>query len=155
MVFAERYKWEQLFNDAMDAFSYGEVQLHRLYLPTPYIDLAFSHSPASPAARRFILNYAMALGHRHNSMSTYQEAILAHPEILSWMLARMDMRTLAGFAHDTPDGTPNAFTHQTDPAQDTYHVHNGTFVARCRCRGVGSLYPVVVTKVLPFPKAEL
>ncbi|KAI1182021.1 hypothetical protein F5B17DRAFT_221152 [Nemania serpens] len=126
MMFAEKYKWEPLFNEAMDAFSYGEAQLRRLYLPASHIDLAFSN-PASSAVRRFVRDYAMALGCKNNSMSMYQEAMLSHPEILSWVLARMDLRT-------PPLNIPNAFTTQPDPARDTYHIHDGSLVARCRCQ---------------------
>ncbi|KAI1112889.1 hypothetical protein F5Y14DRAFT_240422 [Nemania sp. NC0429] len=144
MIFAEDYKWEQLFNDAIDAFSHGESHLRPLHTPTHYIDLAFSHSPPPTAVRRYILDYAIALGSRHNTMSKYQDAILSHPEILATMLSRMDLGAPGAFGL-RPVGDPNDPSDQTDPTTDTYHIHDGRYVIY---RGRD---PVFWTKITELP----
>ncbi|KAI0903740.1 hypothetical protein F4823DRAFT_635364 [Ustulina deusta] len=133
-IFSETHKWEPLFNDAMDAFRYGEAQLCRLYAPTLHIDLAFADSQTSKTVQRFILDYATALGYKHNSMSKYRDLLLSHPEFLSLMLSGMDSRTLVCFGHGRRQISNNF------DVKVSYHIHNGRFVMHCKCRAMGGSF---------------
>ncbi|GAP85173.1 hypothetical protein SAMD00023353_2201100 [Rosellinia necatrix] len=132
MIFAETFKWEALFNEAIDAFRHGETQLHRTYTPTSQTNLLFSVPQATPAVQRFIVDYALHLGRKHNSMSQYRDLMLSQPDILSSMLANMDKKTPSASMQNfgiNPDSVPDT----SDPVNIAYHLHNGALIVDCNC----------------------
>jgi hypothetical protein len=138
MIFAENYKWEPLFNDAIDAFRSGEATLQRTHALTSHIFLAFSSCQAPSQVQTFIGDYAISLGYRNGCMSNYQDLLSCQPAFFSFMLARMDTEIPDGYTemedkfdinnHDGPK--PNLM----DRAHITYHIHHGAFVMFCPCR---------------------
>ncbi|KAI1817707.1 hypothetical protein GGS20DRAFT_582206 [Poronia punctata] len=90
LIFAERWDWEDLFNDAMEAFRYGEEQLGRSYVPTSLIFLAFTKCKAPSQVQNFIGDHAISLGTTNKLMAKYQELVLCAPLFFQFMLARMD-----------------------------------------------------------------
>ncbi|KAI0538589.1 hypothetical protein GGR58DRAFT_526011 [Xylaria digitata] len=129
MIFTEKFGWERLFNDAIDAFRYGEEQLGRLYVPASYIDFAFLE-PRSIMVQCFVSRYVVALGYKHSNMSKYKDLILSHPEILSYILRSIDSGIFPGFDYIN-NFTRKTFTSPTIPPHTTYHIHNGKLILAC------------------------
>ncbi|KAI1347042.1 hypothetical protein F5Y01DRAFT_319119 [Xylaria sp. FL0043] len=131
IIFAETHKWNQLFNDAIDAFKYGEAQLRRLYTPPSHIDLVFASSKTLNTLRRFMFEYTMALGYKNRSMSKYQDLLMSHPKILSLMLSGTDSGSLPW---SWPGCQNVQRVLQTDPLEVFHHNHNPSFFVDCKCR---------------------
>ncbi|KAI3325713.1 hypothetical protein HD806DRAFT_521225 [Xylariaceae sp. AK1471] len=138
MIFAENYKWEPLFNAAIDAFRYGEAKLRRSQALTSHIFLAFSHCQAPSQVQAFIGDYALSLGYQNCCMSDYQELISSLPAFLSFILARMDSRIPDGYTeYDDTFATSRHADLNIDPMDRTnitYHIHHGDFTMFCACR---------------------
>ncbi|KAI0813885.1 hypothetical protein GGR55DRAFT_676814 [Xylaria sp. FL0064] len=131
IIFAETHKWDPLFNNAIDAFKYGEAQLRRLYTPPSHIDLVFASSQTLNTLRRFMFEYSMALGYKNRSMSNYQDLLISHPKILSLMLSNIDSGSLPWFR----PGCQNAQrVLQTDSLEVFHHNHIPNFVVTCKCQ---------------------
>ncbi|KAI1277879.1 hypothetical protein F5Y07DRAFT_361937 [Xylaria sp. FL0933] len=133
IIFAETRKWEPLFNDAIDAFQYGEAQLHRLYTPLSHIKLAFAGFRTLNTLQRFLFDHAMALGYENKTMSKYQDLLSSNPEFLSLMLSGIDSRDLAWFKR--PCQNSEQLVHN-DPLKVFYHNHSGSLVLDCKCRAM-------------------
>ncbi|KAI1175285.1 hypothetical protein F4777DRAFT_550841 [Nemania sp. FL0916] len=149
MMFAEEYNWEALFNDASNAFNEGEAQLRRIYLPSKYIDLAFTNMEENSEFLHFIVGYALWLGLKNNKMLTYQELIKAHPEILTLLLASLDLSVPA---EELPARQLNS---SSDYVPTRYHMHRGGIALGCKCKTIMRSDSPPRNPVLPFPLVDL
>lgn len=89
MLLAEIAGWDQCFNDAMDNYRHGEIQIKRKSLNLDHIDLAYStiaaarHMPDCSPTLNFIADYAYPKGTEHGLLTVYMELFAKFPRFLS------------------------------------------------------------------------
>ncbi|KAI1435854.1 hypothetical protein GGR50DRAFT_702392 [Xylaria sp. CBS 124048] len=132
MIFAEKYKWDSLFNDAADAFFAGEGSLRRLFLPDPYFELVLAEK-AVRLTTFFMVDHALTLAFKSKRLYEYADIMLYNPDFASFMVSRMDAIIPVGvygdyrmFWEDTPAGICDVVR--------AYHAHDGMYCVNCRCR---------------------
>ncbi|KAI0397900.1 hypothetical protein F5Y17DRAFT_412684 [Xylariaceae sp. FL0594] len=118
LLFAEGCKWELLFNEAMEAFRYGETQLRRLYVPETYVKRVFTpeYRPRCQT-QNFIGDYALDLAFEYKHLDKYNPIIASAPGFFTFL--------------DEYQKTAKPMkTHRTKMA---YHIHGGKYVKDCDC----------------------
>jgi hypothetical protein len=175
LIFAEKYKWEALFNDAMEAFRHGEAQLRRQYVPTSQIFLAFTRCNAPSQVQNFVGHHALCLGFGNNLMKKYQKFVISAPAFFSFMLEHMDANIVkasstaednnsnndngGGDGHgdgdnDGADGgstNESSATGKADRTKMAYHIHDGRFIMDCPCPATGGVFSSSKSDEQPLP----
>jgi hypothetical protein len=89
MLVAEIAGWDQCYNDAMDNYRHGEIQMDRNSLNLEHIDLAYStiasarHMPDHSPTLNFIADYAYSKGTEHGLLTVYLGLFAKFPRFLS------------------------------------------------------------------------
>jgi hypothetical protein len=133
IIFADVYKWERLFNEAVDAFRYGEIQLRRLFFPEEHVGLLITNPQPSATVQQYIFTYTITLGLKSKSMGKYNHIVASSFKFLDLVLGYLDKGRLAVTAKDP------GFVFQQVSGQPTLlnvacHLHNGQYFVDWRSR---------------------
>ncbi|KAI2634586.1 hypothetical protein GGS21DRAFT_110464 [Xylaria nigripes] len=136
MIFADSFRWEGLFNDAIDAYMYGETMLRRSHLPLSHFLVAFNEifdGPKHPTlSQQFIIDHAIQLGYKNKKTSLYRDELLDYPHITAIFLGRLDRNVSDGTAGDQLIVWANPPKPAFELAHP-YHMHQGIFSFNCAC----------------------
>ncbi|KAJ8119061.1 hypothetical protein ONZ43_g3865 [Nemania bipapillata] len=155
MMMAERWRWEKLYNAAIDAFRDGERNLRRERPSLLHIKVVYLRTSAGSPLREFLGDYAYSLAKANKNMSFYlKEGWFERlPDFLEDIMRRMDgkgpftyplqRRSSKDGEFDKEKGKRNnkeilAEEAPLDLAATTYHVHGGHLVLDCQRSGWGS-----------------
>jgi hypothetical protein len=95
LVMAEKYGWDDLFNDAMDAFREGERYLARRHPLSRHLELAYTGCHPHSPLLVFFADYAFWAGKYHNTLTELLEVAVGLPDLLSDLCKRLDGRVAA------------------------------------------------------------
>ncbi|KAI1125229.1 hypothetical protein F5Y10DRAFT_268272 [Nemania abortiva] len=140
MMMAERWKWEQLYNAAIDAFREGERNLKRERPHPVHIKVIYKRTWRGSYVRQFMGDYAYSLAKENKDLSWYmREKFFENiPDFLEDMLERVDGKGRWQYPiHQVTrkDGEVRRETlaHEAplDLSLTTYHVHGGKIRLDC------------------------
>ncbi|TGJ79651.1 hypothetical protein E0Z10_g9115 [Xylaria hypoxylon] len=149
MMLAERYGWEKLYNDAIDAFREGEVNLERERPNLLHIEVVYQRTAAESPVRQFLGDYAYGLAKANKNLTWYlQEKLFEKiPDFLEDMLKRVDgkgpfeypfERAASKGGENGENGerkdNKEVLAQETplDLCATTYHLHGGHMVLDCK-----------------------
>ncbi|KAI0388616.1 hypothetical protein F5Y17DRAFT_463545 [Xylariaceae sp. FL0594] len=138
MLFAEDFEWEALYNDAIDAYRWGEVELDIWSPHREHIEMAYEHS--FWWVRTFMAEYIYGMGKKNGDLSEYaSDDFYRIPNFIADVLDRVDGKCL--FIYPTPANGGRGVLEKDEPLnlhKASYHVHNGQDMVSCNevyCKG--------------------
>lgn len=120
---AERYQWERLFNEAMDAYREGERNMKRETPLAKHVEMAFAFLPQSPM-RQFMADYAFYTSRHGHDHHAWVRSGLQQEDFLQAVIERHEGRVqVAGY-----DPTSQYWDETRSPMAENgprYHIHEG------------------------------
>lgn len=106
IIFAAKYEWNILLNEAIQIYRKGETYMARAKLPTRHIEMAYAslNGRLSPGKEvlAFMADYAFYVGKTRREQSSWVEISLKHPAFLQDVMRREDGSTrVPGFEPTT------------------------------------------------------
>jgi RNAse (barnase) inhibitor barstar len=90
LLIADKYCWDDLFNDAMDVYRKGEERLARPHPVLRHIELAYRHCPSSSPLVTLLADTAFYQGQANQSSSEMAEFGLVCKEFWEDVMARQE-----------------------------------------------------------------
>ncbi|CAJ2509241.1 Uu.00g142670.m01.CDS01 [Anthostomella pinea] len=133
LIMADKYEWEKLYNDTMDAFRSGEKSLERRHASLDHLELVFTRCPQTSFIQEFLIQYAFYTGVKYGEMSQYKPVIAKFPHFATAIMAKLDDQSQQyGFPREVDGHVSFRLEGDVlDSPSVTYHVHDGARKVEC------------------------